>query len=174
MTIENDLRRESQAASKTFKRANQVRILVHQEAVKAWEDLENTRIKALEGILKEKDLGVCSEKHYPFVGESASRNDNTELGIFPTSQLKYYFVEFVSQDPWFYMSINNFRRAQVRQLCQGHSQDVSYTYTELIEEKGKFLLPETHRDVTELKVNNYPEAVFAHLGIASLPARPRF
>lgn len=138
--------------------------------------LKLASLSALQTILQERGLGVCSEGHHRYGQAPTIEN----LGIFPATQLRYYYSSYYYEresEGYF----GSGRIGHIESLCPQHfpkdpnrmdwSEGASKanSYSEVVEIDGKLFTLVNNLDVTEVPiVRHYPQELFAYFGIPTL------
>lgn len=161
-----------------------------QEIQQRWQQLQEARQRALEAILADKELAVCSNTN-PHKGTT----EEEKLGVFPSSQMRLLYGS-VHTESMLEFSLSegintHYRRTvQLRRLCPEHFPPnpnlVSKTahgnniniISEVVERNGRLVTAMNAVgvpiDVTDVPIDTtYSEQVYSHFGFPPLPVQPR-
>ena len=130
-------------------------------AEKAYKNLEGLREKALQEILEQKGLAVCS---WTWAHQDWEKKENPTLkdfGIFPRAKMKMSYFQATTQDTeHFTMVTTTGGIAAVWLLCPEHfpggiwatysSEEFPEIKSEVVQKGNKFILKENGRDITKL------------------------
>ena len=152
-------------------------------ALGVWEQMEKARQFALEDVLREKDLGLCSWGSW---GHDEEETEQERLGIFPRSNLRSLYLQRLNSD------LDSDNEPGLYNFCPPHyqrdldmhrdnSQDLKSRWflSEVENREGRLVTVVDSIDVTDMPIrykveDRDMEKIFQHFDLPLLPPRPVF
>ncbi len=149
-----------------------------QVALEAWEQMEQARQFALEDILKESGLGICS---YGSMGHGHEETEQEQLGILPRQQLSYLYVKGPDKDdgPGLYSVCTSHYQYQndLRMWRDSQTMQSRWFFSEVENKGGRFITVIGSIDVTDMPLQYQSRdmgKVFQYFNFPKLPPKPIF